>query len=1045
MTSSTVPPLKYTIDQTYDWHRVHTPNDPAIFYLNRDDSKETITWETLWKGIIKGTEIVKREIPELQDGNPDQKPMVVAFLALTDAPTYITFLYAHFRLTHPSLGRPVLPFLISPTNSTLGVANLIEQTNTGVIWVSDGPMKNLAEEALKTNPELKTRILNIPSFEDLYHPPITENISAPFDGTPVDPETPLLILHSSGREGSFVVFQRGSVLIKLFLGSTSFPKPRYLRHIIAREWAVAYGNSKHFLPFLRLRLTICEKERRDVSIHGEIIAVSPPVYHGMGVLMSFWMAGSRVITALNSPYGPSSGPISSDAFLNIVMKTGATFMLTTPNFLEDWSDNPVAVDHLKGMKTVIWGGGPLLARAGTHLHNEGVPLFLMYGTTETGLIYQPLSIPIKEGYEWFAFSPHANIYLEPTDEEGVVQVIVGQNDIHHLNITNTELNGVPAYNTNDLVEKHPEKDIYRFVGRSDDQIILNTGRKDVIYFGRARATNGILVQPKSFEEAEKLGVAGFRNLIWEGVEEANAYAPSHSRIFKEMILIATANKPFAYTAKQTLKKGVMIEAYADEINDLYDQSQSSVRVEIPIPLGTHLEGGWTEEESRNFVHQVVHVIMKDKAKKMTDDDDIFAFGCDSLLATYIRNTLLNALRQVAPQSNIDKLPTNFVYNSPSISQLTRLLTDTSRFELASEVQESKEAQQKRLETLVIRYTQSFLTHKPEKEMSKDEVIFLTGSTGGLGSQMLAQLIVVPTVTRVYAFNTPNKNQSSHERHVESFTDRGNNLSLLESTKVIFVEGDTSISGFAIAPELYEEMRSSVTTVIHNAWTSTQPIPEEPFLDINRLNGIGYTQSKWISERILTIAGDDTPLEPVIVRVGQLAGGLNGNWNVREWFPSLLAASQSVGVLPSCEGLASYIPVHIAASAMLDLRHASTRFAHLVHPKPIQFNELVQIISEDLKLSTIPYNEWVNRLEDYYRQNHETAHSNPAFHLLDFFKISIQPENFKVANQEFEAMGWAIFETTKTVEASPSLRASPKLDRRDVEQWLSYWRQKQVIA
>lgn len=38
--------------------------------------------------------------------------------------------------------------------------------------------------------------------------------------------------------------------------------------------------------------------------------------------------------------------------------------------------------------------------------------------------------------------------------------------------------------------------------------------KDVLIFGHGRQSNGILVQPTSFEEAERLGVEGFRNLIW---------------------------------------------------------------------------------------------------------------------------------------------------------------------------------------------------------------------------------------------------------------------------------------------------------------------------------------------------------------------------------------------------------------------------------------------------------------------------------------------------------------------------------------------------
>ena len=33
-------------------------------------------------------------------------------------------------------------------------------------------------------------------------------------------------------------------------------------------------------------------------------------------------------------------------------------------------------------------------------------------------------------------------------------------------------------------------------------------------FGRSRLSNGVLIEPASYEEAEKLGVEKFRNMIW---------------------------------------------------------------------------------------------------------------------------------------------------------------------------------------------------------------------------------------------------------------------------------------------------------------------------------------------------------------------------------------------------------------------------------------------------------------------------------------------------------------------------------------------------
>jgi len=44
----------------------------------------------------------------------------------------------------------------------------------------------------------------------------------------------------------------------------------------------------------------------------------------------------------------------------------------------------------------------------------------------------------------------------------------------------------------------------------------------------------------------------------------------------------------------------------------------------------------------------------------------------------------------------------------------------------------------------------------------------------------------------------------------------------------------------------------------------------------------------------------TDLNAVIVRVGQLAGGVNGSWNVAEWFPALVQSSLTLGCFPTDE-------------------------------------------------------------------------------------------------------------------------------------------------
>ena len=53
----------------------------------------------------------------------------------------------------------------------------------------------------------------------------------------------------------------------------------------------------------------------------------------------------------------------------------------------------------------------------------------------------------------------------------------------------------------------------------------------VVYFGRAKFQNGILVQPANayaFDPADENKLANFRNEIWEFVQKANDFAPVSS-------------------------------------------------------------------------------------------------------------------------------------------------------------------------------------------------------------------------------------------------------------------------------------------------------------------------------------------------------------------------------------------------------------------------------------------------------------------------------------------------------------------------------------
>ena len=81
------------------------------------------------------------------------------------------------------------------------------------------------------------------------------------------------------------------------------------------------------------------------------------------------------------------------------------------------------------------------------------------------------------------------------------------------------------------------------------------------------------------------------------------------------------------------------------------------------------------------------------------------------------------------------------------------------------------------------------------------------------------------------------------------------------------------------------------------------MPEQVSPDPKHALGTGYGESKWVSERLLQIVREKTPVKTMVIRVGQLAGSrINGNWNTAEWFPAIVQSYKSVGCLPDGTGV-----------------------------------------------------------------------------------------------------------------------------------------------
>ena len=81
-----------------------------------------------------------------------------------------------------------------------------------------------------------------------------------------------------------------------------------------------------------------------------------------------------------------------------------------------------------------------------------------------------------------------------------------------------------------------------------------------------------------------------------------------------------------------------------------------------------------------------------------------------------------------------------------------------------------------------------------------------------------------------------------------------------------------------------------------------PVPEAPFDDPAAPLGSGYSEAKWVAERILQNVHARTAVHTVVVRLGQVTGDKLGYWNESEWFPALIKSAQHQRCLPILPGV-----------------------------------------------------------------------------------------------------------------------------------------------
>ncbi|KAJ6579476.1 putative aminoadipate reductase [Mycena vulgaris] len=1038
-------------------------NPAGPFYIYSDlTSSEIVTITHLEFGRAVG-----RAAHILRPHHSGSDGEVVAILALSDTILYHAMLVALITAN-------LVPFPISPRNSPAAVVHLLRTTSCRRVistCVTLAPLiAGIKQEFAQLEPDFVLKIDEAPALSQIYPNLGAETLDCSFDPYAPPTNVPSLddvcfYLHSSGSTGLPKAIPQTH---RSFIQQSSFP-------------AATETRDHKFCP---------------------IGVMGLPSFHTLGLYLQLVqpLNGNHVAVYPPTAISPTALPIlpSPNNILEHTRKTNCTSLMTIPALFSVWATSPEAIAYLKTLRVVLWAGGAVPHQLGTFLHGSGIKLRGMYGATETGPICFPTSLKGDEDeWEWYRFANQTKVRWVPQGE-GTFECQLLTWEKHTLMVEN--LPDVKGYATSDLWINHPEKKhLWKIVGRIDDVIIHSSGENTVpapmediilaspyvagaVMFGRDRDQAGILIEPTpalAIDVEDPRQCAGLRNKIWPVIEEANKIAPAFSRIFKEMIIFTSQGKPLPRAAKGTVQRKPAVDLYAREIDDVYGAVAENTDVEPPtVWRATHIEI-WLSQVAKDLCDGV----------EIAPEMDLFQQGFDSLSATVFRIRIMGALRS-STEPNVHKasegVNQNLVYSQPTISKLSAYLED-----LVNGTAKEAESPDVLMHGMIAKYTSGFAQPVASAPSTANPmVILLTGSTGNLGSQLLASLLQNHKVAKVYAFNRPSSASAGlAQRHATMFEDRGLDIVLLASPKLAFVEGHLNHQDLGLSSHLYNEIRASVTLIIHNAWQLDFNLPLqsfEPYIQGMRhladlalsspvrpkfaftssiaamasdptlrpspreAMSLGYGQSKFVAEQILNKSG----LRTASLRIGQIFGGLpKGAWSTSDWIPILVKTSMTLGHLPLTDGLVSWLDFETSAQAVLDVAfdpsdsdQRSSVFT-VVNPRPVSWNSVMTFIREAIlkecstELQFLSFAEWYASLESLAVSNSysKADETSPGIKLLEFFGHLANMSRGSAGPQVDASAPASEFSTDKIQALSEAMRNAKSITSENAEAWVKYWK------
>ena len=825
-------------------------------------------------------------------------------------------------------------------------------------------------------------------------------------------------------------------------GSTGPPKPIYQTHHAALR---NYENNMDMRGFITL-----------------------PLFHAHGLSSVF-----RAFTSLKKIYMYNASlPLTSQSLLQVLLEHNFEIFYGVPYALKLLSESEEGIRALAGLRIVMFGGSACPDSLGDILVDGGVNLISHYGTTETGQLMT--SFRPRGDKAWNYVRVHDK--LEPFarfEQQGGANLfeLVIMPGWPSKVATNRPDGG---YATKDLFEVHPTiKGAWKYSSRLDDTIVLVNGEKAIpipmeqairqskvvresLVFGAGKPQLGMIVIAS--EAAANMSSDEVIAAVWSIAAAQNADAPAYAQITQEMVRVLPSDTPYPATDKGTIIRQAAYRVLKDDIEDIYQQLEQRAGGTLVL----------SEMKLRTFLKaRILEIAAIEDQSSLQDDTDLFSLGIDSLQSTRLRAKLLQMI-----QVNGNPVPQNLVFEYPTVTKLAKALIGI-RDGQAVEAQDVTS----QMEELVAKYG-DFPRHVPTSRATEETAVVVTGATGSLGAHIVAQLAVRKDITEVYCLVRANSRESAKRRTVRSLRERAiyHTLSVAARRKIRYYPSDFSRPKLGLDDDVYEHLRSKIISLMHCAWSvnfnknlssfekdciagarhlmllclsARQEMPASfnfcssvsttarlsehvpaAVPGFEAAQGMGYAQSKLVTEHLVSKAAADTGMRARVLRVGQItADTQHGIWNDTEAVPLMMQAATSFGALPTLDETARWLPVDTVATTFTDisLSAADAVVFNLVNPQTFHWTRdlIPELKSAGLSFTEVDQREWIRRL----RESNPDPEANPTIKLAEFFASKYDNESVRRS---------PVYDTAGSEALSPALASVPALAAELVSKFVSHF-------